>query len=80
MPGTRSTLGSAPDPHVLGPARGGDRLVRWPPFFDHVVANQLIHRRLVPDDLSSGVLYLCSPGAAMVTGQVLDIDGGGVTY
>lgn len=50
------------------------------PFFDHVVANQLIHRRLVPDDLSSGVLYLCSPGAAMVTGQVLNIDGGGVTY
>jgi 3-oxoacyl-[acyl-carrier protein] reductase len=50
------------------------------PFFDHIVAGQLIHRRLMPDDLSGGVLYLCSPGAAMVTGQVLNVDGGGVTY
>lgn len=50
------------------------------PFFDHVVAGQLIQRRLVPADLVSGVVYLCSPGAAMVTGQVLNIDGGAVTY
>lgn len=50
------------------------------PFFDHVVAGQLIQRRLVPEDLTGGVLYLCSSGAAMVTGQVLNIDGGGVTY
>jgi NAD(P)-dependent dehydrogenase (short-subunit alcohol dehydrogenase family) len=50
------------------------------PFFDHVVAGQLIRRRLVPEDLVAGVLYLCSPGAAMVTGQVLNIDGGAVTY
>lgn len=50
------------------------------PFFDPVVAGQLIRRRLEPDDLVAGVVYLCSPGAAMVTGQVLNIDGGAVTY
>ncbi|MDA8185581.1 MAG: SDR family NAD(P)-dependent oxidoreductase [Actinomycetota bacterium] len=50
------------------------------PFFASVVAGQLIRRRLEPDDLAGGVLFLCSPGSAMVTGQVLNIDGGGVTY
>lgn len=50
------------------------------PFFDHVVAGQLIRRRLVPGDLVGGITYLCSAGASMVTGQVLNIDGGAVTY
>lgn len=50
------------------------------PFFDHVVAGQLIRRRLVPTDLVAGITYLCSAGASMVTGQVLNIDGGAVTY
>ncbi len=50
------------------------------PFFDAVVASQLIKRPLTADDLVDGVLYLCSPAAAMVTGQVLNIDGGAVTY
>ena len=50
------------------------------PFFDSVVAGQLIRRRLEPNDLAGGVLFLCSPDSAMVTGQVLNIDGGGVTY
>jgi 3-oxoacyl-[acyl-carrier protein] reductase len=50
------------------------------PFFDAVVADQLIKRPLAADDLVGGVLYLCSPSAAMVTGQVLNIDGGAVTY
>ena len=50
------------------------------PFFAPVVAGQLIRRRLEPCDLVGGVLFLCSPGSAMVTGQVLNIDGGSVTY
>jgi NAD(P)-dependent dehydrogenase (short-subunit alcohol dehydrogenase family) len=50
------------------------------PFFDHVVAGQSIRRRLVADDLVAGIVYLCSVGASMVTGQVLNIDGGAVTY
>jgi 3-oxoacyl-[acyl-carrier protein] reductase len=50
------------------------------PFFAPVVAGQLLRRRLEPDDLVGGVLFLCSSGSAMVTGQVLNIDGGGVTY
>lgn len=50
------------------------------PFFDHVVAGQLIRRRLTATDLVAGICYLCSAGASMVTGQVLNIDGGAVTY
>jgi NAD(P)-dependent dehydrogenase (short-subunit alcohol dehydrogenase family) len=57
-------------------ALGGDVA----PFFGPVVAGQLIRRRLEPEDLVEGILFLCSPGSAMVTGQVLNIDGGGVTY
>ncbi len=49
-------------------------------FFDGVVASQMIKRRLEPTDLAPGIAYLCSPGADMVTGQVLNIDGGSVTY
>lgn len=50
------------------------------PFFEPVVAHQLIRRRMEPRDLVASVLFLCSPGAAMVTGQVLNVDGGAVTY
>ncbi|AYY15002.1 SDR family oxidoreductase [Actinobacteria bacterium YIM 96077] len=50
------------------------------PFFKQVVDSQMIKRPLEADDLTEGVLYLCSPGASMVSGQVLNIDGGGVTY
>jgi 3-oxoacyl-[acyl-carrier protein] reductase len=50
------------------------------PFFDRVVAGQLIQRRMQAGDLVGGVLYLCSQGAQMVSGQVLNIDGGGVMH
>jgi NAD(P)-dependent dehydrogenase (short-subunit alcohol dehydrogenase family) len=50
------------------------------PFFDQVVAGQLIQRRMQAGDLVGGVLYLCSQGAEMVSGQVLNIDGGGVMH
>lgn len=50
------------------------------PFFDHVVSGQLIQRRLQASDLVGGVLYLCSKGAEMVSGQVLNIDGGGAMH
>jgi NAD(P)-dependent dehydrogenase (short-subunit alcohol dehydrogenase family) len=50
------------------------------PFFDHVVAGQLIQRRLSPCDLIGAVLFLCSNGAQMLTGQVVNIDGGGVMH
>jgi 3-oxoacyl-[acyl-carrier protein] reductase len=49
-------------------------------FFDGVVARQLLGRRLRTEDLVPGIMYLCSPGAAMVTGQVLNIDGGSIAY
>lgn len=49
-------------------------------FFDHVVAGQLVKRRLAAADLVGAVLYLSSDSAAMVTAQVINIDGGAVTY
>jgi NAD(P)-dependent dehydrogenase (short-subunit alcohol dehydrogenase family) len=29
-----------------------------------------------PDDIASGIVYLCGDGASWVTGQVLSINGG----
>jgi NAD(P)-dependent dehydrogenase (short-subunit alcohol dehydrogenase family) len=35
-----------------------------------------LHRFGVPEDIASGVLYLCSDAASYVTGHLLDVDGG----
>lgn len=50
------------------------------PFFDPVVAGQMIQRRLRADDLVGAVQFLCSDASSMVTGQILNIDGGTVTH
>lgn len=41
-----------------------------------LVANQPIHRAISPDEQAATILWLCSDAAAMVTGQVLPVDGG----
>lgn len=35
-----------------------------------------LHRLATTEDIAHAVLYLCSPGAAYVTGEVLDVNGG----
>jgi NAD(P)-dependent dehydrogenase (short-subunit alcohol dehydrogenase family) len=47
--------------------------------FEHVRLAQPIKRSTVPGDLTGTVSYLASDDAAMVTGQVIRIDGGLVT-
>jgi 3-oxoacyl-[acyl-carrier protein] reductase len=35
-----------------------------------------VKRLGTPDDIANVVLFLCSPAAAYVTGQVITVDGG----
>lgn len=43
---------------------------------EEVTADYPLGRLGVPDDVAAAVAYLCSDGAAWVTGQVLTLDGG----
>lgn len=45
-------------------------------FMDYVSANILLDRLARPEDVSAGLLYLCSEASDMVTGHILHIDGG----
>jgi len=38
--------------------------------------HQLFARAIKPEEIAAGVIYLCSPGGAMVTGQNLQVAGG----
>jgi enoyl-[acyl-carrier protein] reductase III len=35
-----------------------------------------VGRMVEPDDIAAAVSFLCSPGAAMIRGQTLIVDGG----
>jgi NAD(P)-dependent dehydrogenase (short-subunit alcohol dehydrogenase family) len=51
----------------------GDRLEQYNSW---VLENQCLKRRIQPADIASVIDFLCSDGAAMVTGQNIAIDGG----
>ncbi len=51
----------------------GDRLQKYNSW---VLENQCLKRRIEPDDVASVIEFLCSPGAAMITGQNIAVDGG----
>ncbi|HYZ63046.1 MAG TPA: SDR family oxidoreductase [Acetobacteraceae bacterium] len=53
-----------------------ERKTVTPDFVQRIVAQQCVHRPQVPEDLVGALLFLCSPGAAFVTGQALTVDGG----
>ncbi|WP_434106078.1 SDR family NAD(P)-dependent oxidoreductase [Paraburkholderia caffeinilytica] len=48
--------------------------------FDTVRARQFIPRTELPDDLTGALAFLASDDARFVTGQVLNIDGGGFGF
>ena len=50
-----------------------------PPSLAPVSERQAVPRQLVPDDLVATAQWLASPGAAAVTGQVIEV-GGGLVY
>ena len=39
-------------------------------------AESLLGRMLEPEEVAAAVLFLCGPGAAQITGQILRVDGG----
>ena len=50
---------------------------RWAKLgFETFVKRLPLRRMAEPDDVADGVLFLVSDMAAMITGPVLDIDGG----
>ena len=49
---------------------------RDPETFDRRVARVPLRRTATPDDIAEAALFLSGPGAAMITGQDLVIDGG----
>lgn len=72
----------APDVRVNAVAPGWIENEWWAgrtPAFRERVAGQIPARRWgAPEDVAAAVLYLCSPGAAFITGQTLVVDGGEV--
>ena len=43
-----------------------------------MLAHTPIHRLGEPQDLANAALFLCSPAAAWISGQILTVSGGGV--
>jgi len=47
-----------------------------PGVVEDYVDNTALGRGGTPEDIANAVVYLCSPGASWLTGEVLDINGG----
>jgi 3-oxoacyl-[acyl-carrier protein] reductase len=47
-----------------------------PNYFERSIGESAVGRRAVPTDIADAVAFLCSDGAAFITGAVLDVNGG----
>jgi 3-oxoacyl-[acyl-carrier protein] reductase len=47
-----------------------------PGVVEEYLENTALGRAGTPEDIANAVLYLCSPGASWLTGEVLDLNGG----
>ncbi len=61
-------------PGQMNTARASDRTVRPD------VSNVPLGRRVEPDEIAGTVRFLCGPGAAMISGQLIYVDGGQQMY
>jgi NAD(P)-dependent dehydrogenase (short-subunit alcohol dehydrogenase family) len=43
---------------------------------EEYIENTALGRAGTPEDIAGAVLYLCSPAASWLTGEVLDLNGG----
>jgi len=43
---------------------------------EEYMENTALGRAGTPEDIANAVLYLCSPAASWLTGEVLDLNGG----
>jgi NAD(P)-dependent dehydrogenase (short-subunit alcohol dehydrogenase family) len=43
---------------------------------EEYLENTALGRAGTPEDIANAVLYLCSPAASWLTGEVLDLNGG----
>ncbi|MDP3715946.1 MAG: SDR family oxidoreductase, partial [Burkholderiales bacterium] len=57
-------------PGQMDTARASDRSARAP------VSNVPMGRRSTPEEVAGIVRYLCTPAAAMISGQLIYVDGG----
>lgn len=67
--------------NAISPGHVGTQLVRhlWetePELKDHFESRTPLGRLAEPSDMVGAVVFLASPAAAMVTGQILAVDGG----
>ena len=67
--------------NAISPGHVGTQLVRrlWetePELKDHFESRTPLGRLAEPDDVAGAVVFLAGPAAAMITGQVLAVDGG----
>ena len=74
-------LSACADPSGIAP--GATRTAALASVLNHdieqrMLAHTPIHRLGEPQDMANAALYLCSPAAAWVSGQILTVSGGGV--
>lgn len=59
-----------------------DRVTAWlgRDELERHAAQRSVKRQLTPEDLADAVVFLASEGSSMITGQVLNVDGGAVFH
>ena len=54
------------------------KTLRWTVRSQSSLVHTPINRLGEPDDMANAALFLCSPAASWISGQILTVSGGGV--